>query len=142
MQSRRNAAVTRRTRAISALPNGQGWGSIFVWDNTLLKSTHITTFRGLLVQFFFLLQNFNYHRYLKNYLSISLSGSSACSFSIVMNSFLAHFFWLFRLTAHGGHQGWEGGGAGEVMCVWAAWQVGVTGGGACRWLAPLGTKGS
>jgi len=25
--------------------------------------------------------------------------------------FLAHFFWLFRLTAHGGHQGWEGGGA-------------------------------
>ena len=25
--------------------------------------------------------------------------------------FLAHFSWLFRLTAHGGHQGWEGGGA-------------------------------
>ena len=24
---------------------------------------------------------------------------------------LAHFSWLFRLTAHGGHQGWEGGGA-------------------------------
>ena len=27
------------------------------------------------------------------------------------NFFLAHFSWLFRLTAHGGHQGWEGGGA-------------------------------
>ena len=25
--------------------------------------------------------------------------------------FLAHFSWLFWLTAHGGHQGWEGGGA-------------------------------
>ena len=25
--------------------------------------------------------------------------------------FLAHFSWLFRLRAHGGHQGWEGGGA-------------------------------
>ena len=25
--------------------------------------------------------------------------------------FLAHFSWLFRLTAHEGHQGWEGGGA-------------------------------
>lgn len=25
--------------------------------------------------------------------------------------FLAHVSWLFRLTAHGGHQGWEGGGA-------------------------------
>ena len=25
--------------------------------------------------------------------------------------FLAHFSWLFRLTAYGGHQGWEGGGA-------------------------------
>ena len=25
--------------------------------------------------------------------------------------FLTHFSWLFRLTAHGGHQGWEGGGA-------------------------------
>ena len=25
--------------------------------------------------------------------------------------FLVHFSWLFRLTAHGGHQGWEGGGA-------------------------------
>ena len=25
--------------------------------------------------------------------------------------FLAHFSWLFRLTAHGGQQGWEGGGA-------------------------------
>ena len=25
--------------------------------------------------------------------------------------FLAYFSWLFRLTAHGGHQGWEGGGA-------------------------------
>ena len=25
--------------------------------------------------------------------------------------FLAHFSWLFRLTAHVGHQGWEGGGA-------------------------------
>ena len=25
--------------------------------------------------------------------------------------FLAHFSWLFRLTAHGGHQGWEEGGA-------------------------------
>ena len=24
---------------------------------------------------------------------------------------LAHFSWLFRLTAHRGHQGWEGGGA-------------------------------
>ena len=24
--------------------------------------------------------------------------------------FLAHFSWLFRLTAHGGHQGWQGGG--------------------------------
>ena len=32
--------------------------------------------------------------------------------------FLAHSFGLFRLTAHGGHQGWEGGGAwwgGQVM---------------------------
>ena len=25
--------------------------------------------------------------------------------------FFGAFFWLFRLTAHGGHQGWEGGGA-------------------------------
>ena len=25
--------------------------------------------------------------------------------------FLLHFSWLFRLTAHGGHQGWDGGGA-------------------------------
>ena len=25
--------------------------------------------------------------------------------------FLAYFSWLFRLIAHGGHQGWEGGGA-------------------------------
>ena len=25
--------------------------------------------------------------------------------------FLAHFSWLFRLTSHGGHQGWEGGSA-------------------------------
>ena len=25
--------------------------------------------------------------------------------------FLAHFSWVFRLTTHGGHQGWEGGGA-------------------------------
>ena len=27
------------------------------------------------------------------------------------SSFLAHFSWLFRLTAHGGHQRWEGEGA-------------------------------
>ena len=26
-------------------------------------------------------------------------------------SFFGTFFWLFGLTAHGGHQGWEGGGA-------------------------------
>ena len=25
--------------------------------------------------------------------------------------FLVHFSWLFRLTAHRGHQGWEGGEA-------------------------------
>ena len=25
--------------------------------------------------------------------------------------FLAHFSWLFRLTAYEGHQGWKGGGA-------------------------------
>ena len=25
--------------------------------------------------------------------------------------FLAHFSWLFQLTAHGGPQGWEGGGS-------------------------------
>ena len=42
--------------------------------------------------------------------------------------FLAHFSWLFRLTAHGGHQGWEGGGAWRdghwAHQVEGAWQGG------------------
>ena len=34
-----------------------------------------------------------------------------CHPQFFFSLFLAHFSWLFRLTAHGGHQGWEGGGA-------------------------------
>ena len=33
------------------------------------------------------------------------------NFSFFLFFFFGAFFWLFRLTAHGGHQGWEGGGA-------------------------------
>ena len=42
--------------------------------------------------------------------------------------FLAHFSWLFRLTAHGGHQRWEGGdawwGGHGVHQVEGAWRGG------------------
>ena len=38
--------------------------------------------------------------------------------------FLAHFSLLFRLTAYGGHQGWEGGGGHGAYQVEGAWQGG------------------